>query len=196
MVCHGALRTFERFGAVGCSVLWHAWPQGRVRPLACTLMHQLHGRIGIQLEKSSAIWSWALRRAAWFSVIRGATPFELAFRRAFSGELCEFGEPIFGYVIPATKATAKWKKMLFLGKADIQNSYVAFDGQSILLTRSACRINTTWRSHMAYYLHCRCFSWQYKAGFGSRILLTMKRPVPKSVAFDMPPWSSGRQPFA
>ena len=26
--------------------------------------------------------------------------------------------------------------MLFLGKADIQNSYVAFDGQSILLTRS------------------------------------------------------------
>jgi hypothetical protein len=74
--------------------------------------------------------------------------------------------------------------MLFLGKADIQNSYVAFDGQSILLTRSARRINTSWRSHMAHYLHCRCFSWQYKAGFGARILLTMKKPVPKSVAFD------------
>ena len=87
-------------------------------------------------------------------------------------------------MIPATEATAKRKRMLFLGKADIQNSYVAFDGQSILLTRSARRINTSWRSHMAHYLHCRCFSWQYKAGFGARILLTMKKPVPKSVAFD------------
>ena len=67
-------------------------------------------------------------------MIRGATPYELAFGRAYSGELCEFGEPIFGFVIPATKTTAKWKRMLFLGKADLQNSYVAFDGQSILLT--------------------------------------------------------------
>ena len=163
---------------------------GRVRALACTLMHHVHGRLGIQLETSSAIWSWALRHSAWlisrFSVIRGATPYELAFGRTYAGELCEFGEPIFGYVIPTTKATAKWKRMLFLGKADIQNSYVAFDGQSILLTRSVRRINTEWRSHMAYYLHCRCFSWQYKAGFGARILPTMRKPVPKSVAFEVP----------
>ena len=67
---------------------------------------------------------------------------KLAFGRTYAGELCEFGEPIFGYVIPTTKATAKWKRMVFLGKADIQNSYVASDGQSILLTRSVRRINT------------------------------------------------------
>ena len=54
--------------------------------------------------------------------IRGATPYELAFGRAYAGELCEFGEPIFGYVIPTTKATAKWKRMLFLGKADMQKA--------------------------------------------------------------------------
>ena len=30
---------------------------GRVRALACTLMHHVHGRLGIQLETSSAIWS-------------------------------------------------------------------------------------------------------------------------------------------
>ena len=66
---------------------------GRVRPLACSLMHQLHGRLGVQLQTSSAIWSWALRHAAWlisrFSVIRGATAYELAFGRVFTGELCE-----------------------------------------------------------------------------------------------------------
>ena len=75
---------------------------GRIRPLACSLMHQVHGRIGTQLPTSCAIWTWALRHAAWlisrFSVIRGATPHELAFGRPYNGELCEFGEPVFGYV--------------------------------------------------------------------------------------------------
>ena len=68
---------------------------GRVRALACTLMHHVHGRLGIQLETSSAIWSWALRHAAWlisrFSVIRAATPYELAFGRTYAGELCVWG---------------------------------------------------------------------------------------------------------
>ena len=120
-------------------------------------MHQLHGRLGT----CSAIWSWALRHAAWlisrFSVIRGATAYELAFGRVFVGELCEFGEPVYAYVIPTTKAAAKWKRMVFLGKAEIQSSYVLFDGQSIVLSKSIRRINTTWRTHVAYYLHCRCF---------------------------------------
>ena len=51
-------------------------------------------------------------------MIRGATAYELAFGRVFTGELCEFGEPVFGYVVPATKAAAMWKRMLFLGKAE------------------------------------------------------------------------------
>ena len=104
----------------------------------------------------------------------------------FSRELCEFGDPVFAYVGPSTKASAKWRRMIFLGKADIQNSYVLFDGQAIVLSRSVRRISTTWKSHMAFYSHYKCFSWQYKAGFGSRILPTMKKPVPKAVGFDVP----------
>ena len=119
-------------------------------------------------------------------MIRGATAYELAFGRVFTGELCEFGEPVFGYVVPATKAAAKWKRMLFLGKAETQNSYVLFDGQAIILSKSVRRINTTWRTHLAYYLVCRGFSWQYKSGFGTRILPTMKKPVPRSVSFEVP----------
>ena len=165
---------------------------GRVRPLAvaASLMHQLQGRLGIQLSTSSAIWTWALRHAAWllsrFAVTRGATPYELAFGRAFKGQLCEYGEPVFGYVVPETKASAKWRRMLFLGKAETQDSYILFDGQSILLSRNIRRINTTWRSHMAYYLHCRCFSWQFKTGFGARILPTMKKIVPQQASFALP----------
>ena len=164
----------------------------RVRQLACSLMHHLHSKIGIQLSTENAMWTWALRHAGWlisrFSVQRGATPFELAYGRCFEGALCEYGEPVFGFVHAAhrSKTAAKWKRTLFLGRADSQNSYVLFDGQSVILSRSIRRIANSWRSHMAFYLHCKCFSWQYRAGFGSRVLPTIRKPVPSAVTFDVP----------
>jgi hypothetical protein len=39
---------------------------------------------------------------------------------------------------------------------------------------------------MAYYLHCKCYSWQFKSGFGARIPPTMKKMVPQSVSFEVP----------
>lgn len=93
---------------------------GRVRPLACSLMHQLHGRLGVQLQTSSAIWSWALRHAAWlisrFSVIRGATAYELAFGRVFTGELCEFGEPVLGMWCQQRRQLQNGRGCCFWGK--------------------------------------------------------------------------------
>ena len=162
----------------------------RVRQLAASLVHQLHGRIGFQLSSGSALWTWALRHAAWlisrFAVLRGATAFELAIARRFAEDLCEYGEPVYGYVHPGgNKAAARRRRALFLGKADAQNSYVLFDGQSIILAKSIRRISTTWRGHMAYYLHCKCYSWQFKSGFGARILPTMKKMVPQSVSFEV-----------
>ena len=35
---------------------------GRVRALACSLMHQLQGRLGVKLSTKNAMWSWARRR--------------------------------------------------------------------------------------------------------------------------------------
>lgn len=86
----------------------------RVRQLAASLMHQLHGRLGIALSTGSAIWTWVLRHSAWlisrFSVLRGATTYELAFGRQYVGDLCGYGEPVYGYVHPGTsKAAARWK---------------------------------------------------------------------------------------
>ena len=163
----------------------------RVRQLAASLMHQLHGRLGLQLSTGSAIWTWALRHAEWlisrFSVLRGATPYELALGRQYKGDLCEYGEPVYGYVHPGTnKAAARWRRALFLGNADSQNSFVLFDGQSIVLSKSIRRISTTWRSHLAYYLHCKCYSWQFKSGFGARILPTMKKAIPQSASLEVP----------
>ena len=154
---------------------------GRVRA-PCSLMHNLHGRIGVQLQTSSAVWSWALRHSAWlisrFSVVHGATAHELAFGRVFTGELCEFGEPVYAYTIPLSKAAPRWKRMIFLGKAESQNSFVLFDGEAIVLSKSVRRISsTTWRAHLAYYIWFKCYSWQYKSGFGPRILHHWACPV-------------------
>ena len=66
------------------------------------------------------------------------------------------------------------------------NSYVLFDGESIILAKSIRRISTTWQGHMAYYLHCKCNSWQFKSGFGAGILPTMKKMVPQCVGFEVP----------
>ena len=75
--------------------------------------------------------------------------YELAFGRRFAEDLCEYGEPVYGYVYPGTnKAAARLRRALFLGKADTQNSYVLFDGQSIILSKSIRRISTTWRGHI------------------------------------------------
>ena len=171
--------------------LWLKMPLAGYVALACSLMHQLQGRLGVKLSTKNAMWSWALRHAAWlisrFSVIRGATAHELAFGgKRYDGELCEYGEPVFAYIQPTTKASARWKRMVFLGKAEVQNSYVLFDGESVVMSRSVRRIGTTWRSHLGYYVHCKCFSWQFKSGFGARILPTMKKVVPKAVSFEVP----------
>ena len=51
-------------------------------------------------------------------MLRGATPYELAFGRQYKEDLCEYGEPVYGYVHPGTnKAAARWRRALFLGKA-------------------------------------------------------------------------------
>jgi hypothetical protein len=120
-----------------------------------------------------------------FSVIRGVTPHELA----FGGKLCRFGEPVFACFCvcgAGYEGFSKVETIFFLGKPATQSSYVLFDGQAIIPSRNVRKINTTWRSHMACYLHCKCFSWQYKAGFGARIHPTMKKPIPKAVGFDVP----------
>ena len=138
-----------------------------------------------QLRHGAGFSTRVLRHAAWlnsrYSVIRRATPHELAFGRAFNGELCEFGQCVFAYMVPNTKASARWKRMIFLGTAETQNSYVLFDRQAILMSTSVRRISTIWHNHIAYFVHCRCFSWQFRAGFGLRVLPTMRKAVPSAL---------------
>ena len=84
------------------------------------------------------------------------------------------------------KGNPRWRRMLFIGKVENQDSFLLFDGTSLILTRSVRRIKCNWVVYMAFYKEFNLYSWQYKVGFGSRVSPTKRRVTAKPVTF-VPP---------
>ena len=143
-------------------------------------MHFLSEQVGVEFSTNSPLWSWAFRHACFllnrFTPTRGATPYEVLYQKDYGGAICNFGEPVFGFAKVSGKGTARWRRMFFLGKTDPQDTYLLFDGHELVITRSIRRIATAWRGHLAFYMNFRCWSWEYKTGFGGRILPTKAQP--------------------
>ena len=163
---------------------------GRVRPMAGTLMHNLGQKLGMSISTSSPLWSWSLRHACWlinrYAVLRGATPYELAFGKTFDGQVCQFGEPVYAYAKTSLKGNAKWQRMIMLGKLEAQNSFVLFNGSAVVLSKSVRRIRTGWKNHLAFYVHFNAPTWVYKSGYGARVKLTKNPRETKSASFEVP----------
>ena len=163
----------------------------RIRGVGCSFMHSLQNRLKVQFGSGHALWTWAMRHAAWtinrYSPYRGMTSYEVVFGKPYEGLTCEYGEPIFGFIRSKYKGNPKWERMIYLGKVENQDSFLLYNGTSLLLTRSVRRINTDWRTHMKFHLNLNLHSWQYKVGFGSRVVPTKKRGVaPRGVSFAAP----------
>ena len=62
--------------------------------------------------------------------------------------------------------------MIFITKSETHDSYLLYDGAGLVLTRSVRRISTNWKSHLAFYMSFSCWSFEYRSGFGSRVLPT------------------------
>ena len=54
----------------------------------------------------------------------------------------------FGFSKSHMKGNAKWHRMIFLGKVECQDSFLLYDGSSLVLTRSVRRVNIDWRMYM------------------------------------------------
>eukprot|EP00435_Cladocopium_sp_Y103_P011431 s2868_g3.t1 len=149
---------------------------GRVRGLAGTFMHYISQQIGVELSTSNALWSWALRHASWvlnrFNTNQGMSAYELVTGKSYKGATCVFGEPLFGYSKTNNKGSAKWARMLFVGKVDPQDSFILYNGTNLVLVKSVRRIKTDWRGHLAFYLNFKCPSFDYQSGFGGRVVPT------------------------
>jgi len=113
----------------------------RIRGLACTLMEEVQHRIKVKLNTDNPLWSWASRHSAWilnrYRAVRGATPYKLIYGKPYRGVLAKFG--------------GRSGISLFLGKTDGQDSFVVYDGERILLTKSARRIGQDWGLSLAFY---------------------------------------------
>ena len=88
--------------------------------------------------------------------------------------LAKFGEPVFRYLKTHLKGEKKWHKSLFLGKTEGQDSFVVYDGERILLTKSVRRIGQDWGLSLAFYKEFKCPTFDYQTGFGSRIIPTKR----------------------
>ena len=97
-----------------------------------------------------------------------------------------FGEPVFGFAKVTGKGTARWRRMVFLGKTDPQDTYILFDGHELVLTRSIRRISTVWRGHLPFYMNFRCWSVEYKTAFGGRIVPTRAQSGALTASFSAP----------
>ena len=71
------------------------------------------------------------------------------------------GNQFFGCCKVEGKATAKWKRILFVGKTEPHDTYILSDGSDLVLTRSVRRIDVNWKSHLKYYNMFSHWSWEY-----------------------------------
>ena len=122
---------------------------GRVRPLAGSFKHALGEKLGIEILTSSLIWTWAMRHAAWvinrFSVTagHGTTGFELLSGKPYTGKICHFGEPVFGFQKSRSKGNPRWRRMVFLGKIDPQHTYLLYSGTHLIFGKVIWRFTST-----------------------------------------------------
>ena len=156
-------------------------------------MHSLQMKLGgVVISSNHALWTWSMRHAAWllnrFNPHQGLTAFEVVYGKPYNGFVCEYGEPVLGFSKTSMKGNPKWRRVLFIGKVEGQDSFLLFDGTSLILTRSVRRVKCNWVVYMAFYKEFNLYSWQYKVGFGGRVLPTKRRVTPKAVSF-VPPIS-------
>ena len=163
---------------------------GRIRPLAGTFMHYIAQKIGIELSSSNALWSGAMRHACWvlnrYNTNQGMSSYELVTGKIYRGSTCVFGEPLFGYSKSNNKGSARWSRMLFVGKVDPQDSFILYNGSNLVLVKSIRRIQTDWRGHLAFYVNFKCPSYDYQSGFGGRVVPTKGRRDAISASFKQP----------
>ena len=76
--------------------------------------------------------------------------------------------------------------MVFLGKIEPQDSYLLYDGETLVLSRSIRRINTPWSSHLSFDVTFNCWSWNYKSGLGARVIPTKTQRTPIAASADLP----------
>ena len=154
----------------------------RIRQLACTLMEGVSARTGLTFPCDHPLWSWAGRHSAWclnrYQVGRPATAFEVTQGKRYKGKTACFAKPVYGYCKAESKADAKWRVGLCLGKT-AQDAWIIGDGVDVMLRRSIRRIDQPWTKFLAYVSGLQTHSFVYQTNFGGRIVPIKRKIAPQ-----------------
>ena len=178
-------RTWQRKGfrvvIENAKVLDHggnAWAEkaiDRVRGMAGVLLQQLSSNIGHEVPANHPLFSWSFQHAAWildrFITKAGTTPYELIRGHAYRGKLCQYAEPVMGYVADTTKrkGDARWRPGVFLGKSLTNDMFILHCDGNVRLTRSVKSIYKDWSEHMELYRTIMVQPWHIEGTIGNRI---------------------------
>ena len=70
-------------------------------------MHALQQKLKAVISSTHALWSWCMRHCAWllnrYNAHQSLISFEVVYGKGYSGQICEFGEPDFGFARIALK---------------------------------------------------------------------------------------------
>ena len=115
----------------------------------------------------------------------GATPFEVATGRPYSGKVAEFGEPVLAYVYAKNKPKggARWEQGVFLSKTNLNDMFIIWIGNSLMLTKAIKRIYSDWHDHSHLHFDFTVQSWMVEV-IGNRTKKKVKAsalPEPQGV---------------
>ena len=75
------------------------------------------------------------------------TPYQLTYGKPFSGKMCEYSEPVLGFlqVQSSKKGDARWQWGLMCGKTVLNNMFMLLTPEGMSLTRSVRRVGIDWK---------------------------------------------------
>ena len=162
----------------------------RVRQMSTVLISAVESKLGLDVPIDHALMSWSWVHSCWlmnrFNAFGNITPFEQVHGRAYTGKLCEFGEPILAYVSvsPGPKGGARWEPSVFIGKSAQNDMFICAKGNTIRLTRSIKRVySDQWPKHLVLYQQMAIPTWMVEVR-GNKLLPRLREKSEPPLALD------------
>ena len=182
------LRLGRKVTCENSKILGHAsnsWVEkavDRVRNTANVFLHQLRTMLEVEVPISHPLVAWAFVHAAWtlnrYSVKAGSTPYELISGHSYHGKLCQFAQPVLGFVGDSTnkKGDPKWKKCIFLTKTLNNDMFVvSTESGGLQLTKSVKALYPDWKEQIQVYRTIVAYPWHVSGTLGNKIDAFSKR---------------------
>ena len=121
-----------------------------MRGIQKTLISHVEAEIEASMTDGHALVQWAAMHSAWLynryhvhSTMK-TTPYQSLYGRPYKGKITSFGQTVYGLDPRISKFKPAWKKGAWLGKDTAGMDLISTDGQFIIKTKAARKLNSQW----------------------------------------------------